>query len=163
MEKCKADFCNRKITATRFYELYFLKHLTKLIISLNNNISNFTKITPIKVFGYWVLWDFGGQAYYHSTHQFFLTKRSLYILVNNTRSNKTDFNHCLQIISSFSDNSPVIIVENEVGAVKSELDLRGLQQHFDNILYVRVTDDWSIEVLKIGKSLLELRANAPKL
>ncbi len=86
------------------------------------------------------VWDFGGQGYYHSTHQFFLTKRSLYIIVNNTRSNKTDFNHWLQTISLFSNNSPVIIVENEFGGAKSELDLRGLQQHFDNILYVRTAD-----------------------
>ena len=86
------------------------------------------------------VWDFGGQGYYHSTHQFFLTKRSLYVLINNTRINKTDFNDWLQTISLFSDNSPVILVENEVGGAKSELDLRGLQQYFDNILYVRDAD-----------------------
>ena len=27
------------------------------------------------------VWDFGGQEIYHSTHQFFLTERSLYLLV----------------------------------------------------------------------------------
>jgi internalin A len=27
------------------------------------------------------VWDFGGQEIYHATHQFFLTKRSLYLLV----------------------------------------------------------------------------------
>src|SRR5262249_31283743 len=27
------------------------------------------------------IWDFGGQEIYHSTHQFFLTKRSVYVLV----------------------------------------------------------------------------------
>ncbi len=30
-------------------------------------------------------WDFGGQHIYHSTHQFFLTKRSLYVVVWNAR------------------------------------------------------------------------------
>lgn len=30
-------------------------------------------------------WDFGGQQIYHATHQFFLTKRSLYVLVDDTR------------------------------------------------------------------------------
>lgn len=29
------------------------------------------------------VWDFGGQEIYHATHQFFLTKRSLYLLVCN--------------------------------------------------------------------------------
>src|SRR5579872_6446726 len=30
-------------------------------------------------------WDFGGQQIYHATHQFFLTKRSLYLLIWNAR------------------------------------------------------------------------------
>ena len=86
------------------------------------------------------VWDFGGQEIYHATHQFFLTKRSLYVLLNNTRNNLTDFNHWLQMIGLFSENSPVIIVQNEVAATPTDLDLRGLQQYFDNILKVHVTD-----------------------
>ncbi len=31
------------------------------------------------------VWDFGGQEIYHATHQFFLTRRSLYLLVDDTR------------------------------------------------------------------------------
>jgi Leucine-rich repeat (LRR) protein len=31
------------------------------------------------------VWDFGGQQIYHATHQFFLTHRSLYVLVDDTR------------------------------------------------------------------------------
>jgi GTPase SAR1 family protein len=31
------------------------------------------------------VWDFGGQEIYHATHQFFLTKRSLYVLLDDTR------------------------------------------------------------------------------
>lgn len=31
------------------------------------------------------VWDFGGQQIYHATHQFFLTKNSLYVLVDDTR------------------------------------------------------------------------------
>ena len=34
------------------------------------------------------IWDFGGQAIYHQTHQFFLTERSLYALVVDTRQRK---------------------------------------------------------------------------
>ena len=30
-------------------------------------------------------WDFGGQEIMHATHQFFLTKRSLYLLVLDSR------------------------------------------------------------------------------
>ena len=31
------------------------------------------------------VWDFGGQEIMHATHQFFLTKRSLYLLVLDAR------------------------------------------------------------------------------
>ncbi|MCD7925212.1 MAG: leucine-rich repeat domain-containing protein [Bacteroides sp.] len=31
------------------------------------------------------IWDFGGQEIYHSTHQFFLTKRSMYLMVTESR------------------------------------------------------------------------------
>src|SRR5438309_7858825 len=31
------------------------------------------------------VWDFGGQEIYHATHQFFLTKRSLYLFVWDAR------------------------------------------------------------------------------
>ena len=33
-------------------------------------------------------WDFGGQEIMHATHQFFLTKRSLYLLVLNSRQDE---------------------------------------------------------------------------
>ena len=32
-----------------------------------------------------VSWDFGGQDIYHATHQFFLTDRSLFLLLWNAR------------------------------------------------------------------------------
>lgn len=36
------------------------------------------------------VWDFGGQEIMHATHQFFLTKRSLYLLVLNARQDEYD-------------------------------------------------------------------------
>jgi internalin A len=37
------------------------------------------------------VWDFGGQEIYHTTHQFFLTKRSLYLLVVDDRKERYRF------------------------------------------------------------------------
>ena len=59
------------------------------------------------------IWDFGGQEIYHATHQFFLTKRSLYVLVADARKENTDFNYWLDIVSLLSDNSPLLIIKNE--------------------------------------------------
>ena len=59
------------------------------------------------------IWDFGGQEIYHATHRFFLSKRSLYVLVADNRKDNTNFNYWLNIIHLFASNSPLIIVLNE--------------------------------------------------
>lgn len=87
------------------------------------------------------VWDFGGQEIYHSTHQFFLTKRSLYVLVDDTRKDDKkledhSFNYWLQVVELLSDKSPVIIVQNEKGDRTKELDLKGMQGRFSNIIGV---------------------------
>jgi len=59
------------------------------------------------------LWDFGGQEVMHATHQFFLSKRSLYILVLDGRKDeKTEY--WLKHIETFGDDSPVLVVLNKI-------------------------------------------------
>lgn len=60
------------------------------------------------------IWDFGGQEIYHATHQFFLTRRSFYVVVADAREQKTDFFHWLDLIEHLSDRSPVLIFNNEI-------------------------------------------------
>jgi small GTP-binding protein len=59
------------------------------------------------------IWDFGGQEIYKDTHQYFLTKRSLYLLVADERKQDTDFYHWLNIVTLLSDSSPLLIIKNE--------------------------------------------------
>lgn len=61
------------------------------------------------------VWDFAGQEKYQGIHQFFYTHRALYILVENSREQKTDFDYWLQTADLCSNCSPVIIVHNEFG------------------------------------------------
>jgi internalin A len=70
------------------------------------------------------IWDFGGQEIYHATHQFFLTKRSLYILVADTRKDDTDFYYWLSVVELLSDNSPLLIVKNEKQDRRREINDR---------------------------------------
>ncbi|NEQ39708.1 MAG: hypothetical protein F6K40_27040 [Okeania sp. SIO3I5] len=79
------------------------------------------------------IWDFGGQEIYHATHQFFLTKRSLYILVADTRKEDTDFYYWLNVVELLSNNSPLLIVKNEKQDRKREINQRELQGQFTNI------------------------------
>lgn len=81
------------------------------------------------------LWDFGGQEIYHSTHQFFLTKRSIYILVWETRKDEINSNleYWLNLISLLGGESPILIVQNKVDSRKTELNTLELKERFENI------------------------------
>src|SRR6266700_1308234 len=61
-------------------------------------------------------WDFGGQDIYHATHQFFLTKRSLYLVVWNARTgdeqSKLDF--WLKTLSVRAPEAPVLLVATHI-------------------------------------------------
>ncbi|MGX9728387.1 MAG: COR domain-containing protein [Candidatus Electronema sp. VV] len=63
---------------------------------------------PVKV----NIWDFGGQEIMHATHQFFLSKRSLYVLVLDGRKDERA-EYWLQHIESFGGDSPVLVVLNK--------------------------------------------------
>ena len=81
------------------------------------------------------LWDFGGQEIYHSTHQFFLTKRSIYLLVTESRKEDRhdDFTYWLNIIKLLGDKSPVLIVLNKCDQPTKELPVKEYKENFDNI------------------------------
>jgi GTPase SAR1 family protein len=79
------------------------------------------------------IWDFGGQEIYHSTHQFFLTKRSLYALVADTRKEDTDFFYWLNVVDLLTDGSPLIIVKNEKQDRQREINERQLRAEFGNL------------------------------
>ena len=79
------------------------------------------------------IWDFGGQEIYHATHQFFLTKRSLYILMADTRKEDTDFYYWLNAVELLSDNSPLLIVKNEKQDRHREINVNQLRGQFPNL------------------------------
>ena len=83
-------------------------------------------------------WDFGGQEIMHATHQFFLTKRSLYLLVLDSRLTQEEnrVEYWLKIIQSFSDESPVLIVGNKTDQHPLDIDRTGLQKKYPNILAI---------------------------
>lgn len=80
-------------------------------------------------------WDFGGQEIYHSTHQFFLTKRSIYILVWEARKDEPliYFDYWLNIINILSGKSPIILVMNKCDERTKQIDESTLREQFSNI------------------------------
>ena len=82
------------------------------------------------------LWDFGGQEIYHATHQFFLTKRSLYLFVWEPRKEEEtiSFDYWLNIIKLLSDKSPVIVVMNKSDIRIKHIDEASYKNKFPNII-----------------------------
>ncbi|NOR78337.1 MAG: GTP-binding protein, partial [Methanophagales archaeon] len=82
------------------------------------------------------VWDFGGQEIYHATHQFFLTKRSLYLLVWNARKSQ-DYEHIyywLHTIEAFGEDSPIILVMSKWYERDDDLNMKELREKFPQII-----------------------------
>lgn len=86
------------------------------------------------------IWDFGGQEIYHATHQFFLTRRSVYVLVADCRKEDTDFHYWLRAVELFGGDSPVLIALNRREGRIRTIDLDGLRGRFRNLLGAWVVD-----------------------
>ena len=80
------------------------------------------------------LWDFGGQEIMHATHQFFLSRRSIYIVLLNAREEPNP-EYWLNHIKSFGGNSPVIVVINKIDENPSyEVNQLFLKEKYSNII-----------------------------
>ena len=88
------------------------------------------------------VWDFGGQEIMHSTHQFFLTERSLYLVVLNGRDGleDEDAHYWLKMVESFGEGSPAIVVLNKIKGTPFELNERDLKKRYPFIKAFVKTD-----------------------
>jgi small GTP-binding protein len=113
------------------------------------------------------IWDFGGQEIYHATHQFFLTRRSLYVFVWDSRQEeeygRIDF--WLNTIQTFSDDSPIVIVINKCDTNRKsikKIDIDSLKIRFPQIIggfYVSCQD--GINIKKLRSSLKNYAVKLP--
>jgi internalin A len=88
------------------------------------------KIGNIKAY----LWDFGGQEKMHPTHKFFFSKRSIYILVLDARS-EDKANYWLDLIKIYGENSKILVVFNKMDQNPSyNLDEAKLKYLYPNII-----------------------------
>jgi len=76
-------------------------------------------------------WDFGGQKIMHSTHQFFFTERSFYLLVLDGRAEE-DAEYWLKHIESFGGDSPIIVLLNKIDQNPSfDVDRKHLRDKYN--------------------------------
>ena len=91
------------------------------------------------------VWDFGGQQIYHATHQFFLTRRSLYVLLDDTRKDYKSvsdeyFRYWLELIEVFGGHSPTLIFQNEKDGRSKAIDIGGIKSRYGNVKEIYAGD-----------------------
>ncbi len=81
------------------------------------------------------IWDFGGQEIMNATHQFFLTKRTIYLLVIDARQSEADnrLDYWLKIIHSFGGDSPILLIGNKCDQHPLDLDTHSLKLNYPQI------------------------------
>ncbi len=100
------------------------------------------------------MWDFGGQQIQYMSHQFFLTPNSLYVLVGDDRKQHTDFDYWFHIINLLSNNSPILVILNEINYKSTtNFDLKVYKDRFDtytiDLEYIDLSKmDYRYEVIK---------------
>jgi internalin A len=106
------------------------------------------------------IWDFGGQEMMHATHQFFLTARSLYLLVLNRRPGGIDreIDYWLRMVRQFGGKeAPVIVVLNMQKEEPFNVNRGGLlQKYADNIKgFVETDCKDARSITRLKKKILE--------
>jgi internalin A len=79
-----------------------------------------------------LIWDFGGQEIMHGTHQFFLTHRSLYVVMVDGRHDrqKHDAEYWLKLVRAFGGDSTVLVVMNRQQAHPFDMDRQYLADKY---------------------------------
>ncbi|MFT3794161.1 COR domain-containing protein [Flavobacterium sp.] len=109
-------------------------------------------------------WDFGGQKIYQGTHQIFFTDKSFYVLLADTREEKTDFSYWLNTVEQLGgDGSMVAIVINEMYGRESKFDEPGYRGHFGKLIKNVSALDLSNDVPKIKQLQNEIKMHLAEL
>jgi internalin A len=80
-------------------------------------------------------WDFGGQEIYHATHQFFLTRRSLYLVLWNSRLGQEQgkLNYWLDTIKSLAPDAPILLVATHTDERLPDLNYQSYKEAYPRL------------------------------
>ncbi len=103
------------------------------------------------------IWDFGGQEIMHATHQFFLTKRSLYLLVLHGRRDEQQnrLDYWLKTIRQFAGDAPIIVVVNQIDIEVLELERRKLKTKYNIKAFLETSCQTGEGIDSLKKKIVE--------
>ncbi|MEV7416682.1 COR domain-containing protein [Streptomyces sp. NPDC089919] len=88
-------------------------------------------------------WDFGGQEIYHATHQFFLTDRSLFLLLWDAQVGwqESKLYYWLDLIKARAPQAPVILVATHLDPRPADLPLSDIQADYPGVIVASMSAD----------------------
>jgi len=109
------------------------------------------------------VWDFGGQEIYHATHQFFLTQRSLYILVWDSRQEEEygRIDYWLNTIETFASDSPIFLIMNKADIRNKDLNIKDLKKRHPQIISGKVSAKKNIGIINLKKIIVKKALKLP--
>ena len=106
------------------------------------------------------VWDFGGQEIMHATHKFFMTARSVYVLVINPRTEdqygESEVEYWLKLIRSYAGNVPVVIAINKCETHKIDLAKTAIKEKYTNVIdFVETSCKKNVGINRLTKAVTE--------
>ncbi|WP_201377868.1 COR domain-containing protein [Ktedonobacter sp. SOSP1-85] len=109
-------------------------------------------------------WDFGGQHIYHATHQFFLTKRSFYLVVWNARLGveQGKLHYWLDTIKALAPDSPVLLVATHSDERNPDLNYQLYKDAYPQLIgTISVSNKHGTEIETLKSVLAQNAATLP--
>ncbi|MCU0499058.1 MAG: GTPase [Anaerolineae bacterium] len=110
-------------------------------------------------------WDFGGQEIYHATHQFFLSNRSLFLLLWNGRlgyeQGKLD-RYWLDMIQARAPHAPVLIVATHLDQHNADLPFLDIQKRYPQVIgHFKVSNTTGEGIAALREQIRQSAAGLP--
>ncbi|MBD2159465.1 leucine-rich repeat domain-containing protein [Limnothrix sp. FACHB-1083] len=109
-------------------------------------------------------WDFGGQEIYHATHQFFMSERSLFVVVWSARSGHEEgkLDYWLNTITTLAPNAPIVLVASHTDQHAAAFPDRAFREKYPQIQAIaRVSNRTNDGIDDLRTTLAQLAAELP--
>jgi GTPase SAR1 family protein len=110
------------------------------------------------------VWDFGGQHIYQATHQFFMTGRSLYLVIWNARVGveQGKLDHWLRNIQVRAPDAPVLLVATHIDQQPADFNFGRYKEAFPQIVdWIGVSNKHSTNIDMLRQKIAELASQLP--
>lgn len=109
-------------------------------------------------------WDFGGQEIYHATYQFFLTNRSLFLLVWNARHGyeQGKLYYWLDTIKNLAPESPILMVATHIDERTADLPLTEIKVRYPQVTaFLEISSRTGEGIERLRAAIQQESANLP--